>query len=197
MNPNEKYEQQSTQSDKFGETQETITRTVEGPRQVGLAPSTIAVIVIVALVALGTVLYLVNNNNQNQEANRQAALESSRMEAEAQAKSRQQVPTTQQPPVIIQQPAAAQQPPVIIQQPSAAPSVDPRNIIDDATMQDAATKRLSDDSDLELVTVTVLNGKALLSGTVASQEIKTKAEQVVRAVRGVKSVENKLTVSAT
>ena len=196
MNPNEKYEQQSTQTDKFGETQNTVTRTVEGPRQLGLAPSTIAVIVIVALVALGTVLYLVSNNNENQEANRQAALESSRMQAEAQAKRQAQAPV-QQPPVIIQQPPATQQAPVIIQQPSAAASTEVKNIVDDSTIQDAATKRLSDDIDLGSVTVTVLNGKALISGTVASSEIKTKAEQIVRAVRGIKSVENKITVSST
>lgn len=196
MNPNEKYEQQSVQSDKFGETQSTVTRTVEGPRQVGLAPSTIAVIVIIALVALGTVLYWVNNNNENQEANRQAAIESSRLQAEAQARSQSQVPS-QQPPVIIQQPAPTQQAPVVIQQPSAAPSVEVRNVVDDSTLQDAAAKRLSDAVDLEMVTVTVLNGKALLSGNVASKDLKTKAEQVVRAVQGVKSVENKITVSAT
>ena len=195
MNPNEKYEQQSTLSDNSGKAQETITRTVEGPRQVGLAPSTIAVIVIIALLGIGAVFYLVNNNNENQEANRQAALESSRMQAEAQAKSQSQ-PPTQQPPVIIQQPAPAQQAPVIIQQPSAALSTDSKSIIDDSTIQDAAIKRLSDDSELQSVTVTVLNGKALLSGFVASKESKTKAEQIVRAVRGVLSVENKLTVSS-
>lgn len=196
MNPNEKYEQQSTVRGNAGETQETTTRTVEGPKQVGFSPSTIAVLVIIALLGIGTVLYLVNNNNENQEANRQAALESSRMQAEAQAKSQSQAPA-QQPPVIIQQPAPAQQAPVVIQQPSAPPSTDSRSLVDDSTIQDAATKRLSDESDLESVTVTVLNGKAVLSGTVASTESKTKAEQIVRAVRGIKSIESKLTVSSS
>ena len=135
-----------------------------------------------------------SNNNENQEANRQAALESSRMEAEAQAKRQAQTPT-QQPPVIIQQPA--QQAPVVIQQPTPTASVETKNIVDDSTIQDAATKRLSDDAEMDSVTVTVLNGKALISGSVTSAVSKTKAEQIVRAVRGVKSVENKVTVSSS
>ena len=116
------------------------------------------------------------------------------MEAEAQAKRQAQMPT-QQPPVIIQQPA--QQAPVIIQQPTPAASVETKNIVDDSTIQDAATKRLSDDAEMDSVTVTVLNGKALISGSVTSAVSKTKAEQIVRAVRGVKSVENKVTVSSS
>ena len=191
MNPNEKYEQQSTQSDNLGQTRETVTRTVEGPKQ--MAPSTIAVIIVLAVLAAGALYYFVNNNNENQEANRQTALESSRMEAEAQAKRQAQTPT-QQPPVIIQQPA--QQAPVIIQQPTPAASIETKNIVDDSTIQDAATKRLSDDSEMDSVTVTILNGKALISGSVTSAVSKTKAEQIVRAVRGVKSVENKVTVSS-
>ena len=191
MNPNEKYEQQSTQSDNAGQTRETTTRTVEGPKQ--MAPSTIAVIIVLAVLAAGALYYFVNNNNENQEANRQTALESSRMEAEAQAKRQAQMPT-QQPPVIIQQPA--QQAPVIIQQPTPVASTESKNIVDDSTIQDAATKRLSDDTEMDSVTVTVLNGKALISGSVTSAVSKTKAEQIVRAVRGVKSVENKVTVSS-
>jgi hyperosmotically inducible periplasmic protein len=191
MNPNEKYEQQSTQSDNAGQSRETITRTVEGPKQ--MAPSTIAVIIVLAVLAAGALYYFVSNNNENQEANRQTALESSRMEAEAQAKRQAQTPT-QQPPVIIQQPA--QQAPVIIQQPTPAASTESKNIVDDSTIQDAATKRLSDDAEMDSVTVTVLNGKALIAGSVTSAVGKTKAEQIVRAVRGVKSVENKVTVSS-
>jgi osmotically-inducible protein OsmY len=192
MNPNEKYEQQSTQSDNAGQTRETITRTVEGPKQ--MAPSTIAVIIVLAVLAAGALYYFVSNNNENQEANRQTVLESSRMEAEAQAKRQAQTPT-QQPPVIIQQPA--QQAPVIIQQPTPAASTESKNIVDDSTIQDAATKRLSDDAEMDSVTVTVLNGKALISGSVTSAVSKTKAEQIVRAVRGVRSVENKVTVSSS
>jgi type II secretory pathway pseudopilin PulG len=192
MNPNEKYEQQSTQSDNAGQSRETITRTVEGPKQ--MAPSTIAVIIVLAVLAAGALYYFVSNNNENQEANRQTVLESSRMEAEAQAKRQAQTPT-QQPPVIIQQPA--QQAPVIIQQPTPAASTESKNIVDDSTIQDAATKRLSDDAEMDSVTVTVLNGKALISGSVTSAVSKTKAEQIVRAVRGVRSVENKVTVSSS
>lgn len=194
MNPNEKYEQQSTQTDDFGKNRETVTRTVEGPKQ--LAPSTIALIVILTVLVLGASYYFVSNYNDNQEANREAVLESTRMQAEAQAKAQAAAPT-QAPPVIIQQPAPVQQAPVIIQQPTPSGSTDTQNTVDDATIQDAATKRLSDNLEMESVSVTVLNGKALISGTVSTTSNKTKAEQIVRAVRGVKSVENKITISAS
>ena len=90
MNPNEKYEQQSTHSDNAGQTRETTTRTVEGPKQ--MAPSTIAVIIVLAVLAAGALYYFVSNNNENQEANRQTALESSRLEAEALARRQAQTP---------------------------------------------------------------------------------------------------------
>ncbi len=193
MNPNERFEQQQVTNSNPAEPDTIITKNVqEGPREVGLSPSTILVIVILAILAIGTVYFVVNNKNQNEEANRQAGLESSRLQAEAQARAQQAAPV-QQPPLVIQQPSQA--PPVIIQQPAAA-SGETKSIMDDATMQELAIKRLGEESNLSSVTVTVLDGKARLTGTVNDSELKTKAERVVKAVRGVKSVENEITVSS-
>lgn len=194
MNPNERFEQQYVVSSDPAEPNAIVTKNVqEGPREVGLSPATILVIVILAILALGTVFYVVNNKNQNEEANRQAALEASRLQAEAQARAQQSAPV-QQPPVVIQQPAPSQAPPVIIQQPAAS-SNETKNSLDDATMQELASSRLKDEGTLSTVTVTVLDGKAHLMGTVDSSDLKTKAERIVKAVRGVKSVENDITVS--
>ena len=194
MNPNERFEQQSVVSNNPSEPDTLIMKSVqEGPREVGLSPSTIWVIVILAILAIGTVYFMVNNKNQNEEANRQAALESARMQSEAQVRAQQAAPV-QQPPVIIQQPAPSQAPPVIIQQPIVS-SGETKTTIDDVTMQELAIKRLGDEGSLPTVTVTVLEGKAHLMGTVESFDLKTKAERIVKAVRGIKSVENNITVS--
>lgn len=196
MNPNERFEQQYVVNTNPSAPDQVVTKSVqEGPREMSLSPTTIFVIVFLAILAIGTVLYVVNNRNQNEEANRQAALDASRIQAEAQARAQQAAPVQQsQPPVVIQQPAPTQAPPVIIQQPAAS-SGDTKSTIDDSTMQELAIKRLADEGTLSTVTVTVLDGKAHLMGTVNSTDLKTKAENIVKAVRGVKSVVNDITVS--
>ncbi len=125
--------------------------------------------------------------------------------------------TAQQPPTVVQQPAPAQQPPVIIQQP--APATQPAPIIVsppaggstssastttaesvdmDSTIQAAVDKRLIDDPELSTlgITATVLNGKVMLVGTVKTEALKTLAERVVKQVKGVKEVDNQISVIA-
>ena len=66
---------------------------------------------------------------------------------------------------------------------------------DDANMQEVATRRLSDEPDMTTVSVAINAARAVLTGTVNSEATKEKAEQIVKAVRGVKSVENQIVVS--
>ena len=201
MNPNDRIEQQRIINSDPSVPSETITKTVQqGPREVGLSPATIIVIAILAILAIGVVFYVVNNRNENEAANRDATIESTRMQAEVQARAQQSAAAAaaaqkSQPPVIIQQqPMATQAPPVIVQQ--AAPPTDTRNVMDDSTMQELASKRLVDESDLSAISVSVLDGKATLRGTVDAANLKSKAEKIVRSVRGVKSVENTITISS-
>ena len=123
--------------------------------------------------------------------------------------------TAQQPPTVVQQPAPAQQPPVIIQQP--APATQPAPIIVsppaggstssastttaesvnmDSTIQAAVDKRLMDDPELSTlgITASVLDGKVMLIGTVKTEALKAQAERLVKQVKGVKSVDNQITV---
>jgi len=65
-------------------------------------------------------------------------------------------------------------------------------IIDDATMQEVATKRLADQPDLASVSAVIREGRAILAGSVNSAAIKVKAEHLVKAVLGVKSVDNQI-----
>ena len=91
----------------------------------------------------------------------------------------------------IQQPAPVQPAPVIIQQPNPRDSAS-----DDANMQEVATRRLNDESDMTTVSITISEARAVLTGTVNSEGTKAKAEQRVKAVRGVRSVANEIVVSS-
>ena len=65
---------------------------------------------------------------------------------------------------------------------------------DDANMQEVATSRLNDDPDLTAVSIAINAARAILTGTVKSDATRAKAEHLVKAVRGVKSVENQIVV---
>lgn len=122
------------------------------------------------------------------------------------------VPTT----TVVQQPAPAQQPPVIIQQPApvttqpapiivtppaggstASSSTESSSALDmDTKAQTEIDKRLTEDPNFSSlgITATVINGKATLLGTVKTETLKTQIEQMVRQVKGVKTVDNQITV---
>jgi hypothetical protein len=165
-------------------------RTERGPRESRSSTGTIAIVAILAIAAIAVVLYLVSNRNANESANRNANLE---------VASQAPPPTTivQQPaqpaPVIIQQPA--QQAPVIIQQPAEPSQRQNTSANDDANMQDIATKRLAEDLNMAGVVMTITDARVILTGTVNSAATKAKAELIVKAVRGVKSVDNQIVVS--
>ena len=185
MEPNKEVERRHIVVDTPGVRREVVTETrQEVPRESGMSAGTIATIAGIALLAIGITYYVVNNKNANEEANRQVAMETSRAQT-------QQQPATA--PIIVQQPAPAQQAPVIIQQP--APVVETSSPLDDQTIQDAATKRLTDDPGLASLTVTVSRGRATLMGSVHSVDLKSAAESTVKAVQGVKSVDNRIEVT--
>jgi len=149
----------------------------------------IAIVAILAIAVIAVVLYLVSNRNANESANRNANLE---VASQAPPTTIVQQPA-QQAPVIIQQPA--QQAPVIIQQPAQPSQRENTSANDDANMQDIATKRLAEDLNMAGVVMTITDARAVLTGTVNSAATKAKAEQLVKAVRGVRSVDNQIVVS--
>ena len=193
MESNEKVEQRRVVIDSPGERREIVTERSESmPRESGISAGMVAIIAIVAIFAVGAVVYFVSSRNANESANRNANLDLASQTNNAQAP-----PTTivQQPaapaPVIIQQPAAAQQAPVIIQQPAQA-SRDTAS--DDANMQEVATKRLTEEPGMASVSISISNAEAVLIGSVNSAATKAKAERMVRAIRGVKSVDNQIVI---
>jgi osmotically-inducible protein OsmY len=66
---------------------------------------------------------------------------------------------------------------------------------DDETLQQLAAKRLSEDSEMASVSVSVSEARAVLTGTVSSAGAKANAEKLVKALRGVKSIDNRIVVS--
>jgi len=112
----------------------------------------------------------------------------------------QQPAPAQQPPVIIQQPAPATQPaPIIVTQPAGGGSTMPAESVNmDSTIQTAVDKKLSDDPDVSTlgITATVIDGKVTLLGTVKTEALKSHVERIVKQVKGVKSVDNQISVIA-
>lgn len=193
MDSNEETVQKHVVVNSPGQRSEVLTeRTQRGPRESGLSTGMIAMIAILAITAIAAIFFVVSNRNANESPKRNANLD-----VGSQAPSTtivQQPAPAQQAPVIIQQPAPAQQVPVIIQQAAQPSQRENTSANDDANMQDIATRRLTEDPDMTGVVMTVTDARAALTGTVNSAATKAKAEQIVKAVRGVKSVDNKIVV---
>jgi len=111
----------------------------------------------------------------------------------------QQPAPAQQPPVIIQQPAPATQPaPIVVTPPAGGTTAPAESVNMDSTIQSAVDKKISDDPEISTlgITASVIDGKATLIGTVKSQALKTQVERLVKSIKGVKSVDNQISVIA-
>src|ERR1051325_5596865 len=159
----------------------------------GISGATVGIIVVVAI-ALITIVVLFLMNGQNTDTTN-ANLTAQQQPAAQQPVIVQQ-PAQQQPPVIIQQPAAANQPPVIINQPAPAGATAPASGSDDGAIQSAIDKKISDDPNLSSlgITASVIDGKVMVTGTVKSEAIKSQIERMLRAIKGVKQVDNQIIV---
>jgi hyperosmotically inducible protein len=192
MDSNEERIQKHVVVNSPGQRSEVLTERVQsGPRESRVSGGMLAIIGVLAVTAIAALFYIVINRNTNEAANRNANLEAT------QTNSRQPTTIVQQPaqqaPVIIQQPA--QQAPVIIQQPAQPHDRENTSANDDAAMQDIATKKLTEDPNMTGVVMTVIDARVVLTGTVSTAATKAKAEQIVKAVRGVKSVDNQIVVT--
>ena len=169
-------------------------QSVRTPDNSGISAGMVGVLVVVAI-ALITMLVLFWLSSQ-------PTTDNSTLTAQ------QPVPTTtvvqqpapvQQPPVIIQQPAPATQPaPIVVTPPSGGSTMPAESMNMDSTIQTAVDKRISDDPEISTlgITASVLNGKVMLVGTVKTEELKTRIERMVKQVKGVKEVDNQITVLA-
>ena len=111
--------------------------------------------------------------------------------------------TTTMPPVVVQQPATVPPPTTTTAPPpssstaAAPPAASAPNPNDDATLQEKVDNAFAADADVTnaAIDTRVINGKVFLTGTVRSDALKQKAEKLAYAVKGVRSVENRIIVS--
>ncbi len=172
--------------------EEVHSEAVRYPERSGVSGAALAAIV-VGVIALAAIIILFVMNQQQNNLNDNAA-------------AQQQPPQTivqqpaQQPPVIVQQPAPAAQPPIIINgqpAPASAGGTASSAVPDDSTIQAAVDKKLNNDSHLSSlgITATVLNVRVTLMGVVHSEAEKNLVERAMRNLKGVKSVDNQISVS--
>jgi hypothetical protein len=181
--PNERREVVSAQS-------------VRTPDNSGISAGMVGVLVVVAI-ALITMLVLFWMSSQ-------PTTDNANLTAQQPSTVVQQPAPVQQPPVIIQQPAPATQPaPIIVSPPaggstSSASTTTAESMNMDSTIQAAIDKRLANDPELSTlgITASVLDGKVMLIGTVKTEALKAQVERVVKEVKGVKAVDNQITVLA-
>jgi len=158
----------------------------------GISGATVGVIVVVAIALITIVVLFLMNGQNTDTANANLAAQ---QQPAQQPVIVQQPAQQQQPPVIIQQPAPAMnQPPVIINQPAPSGGSAPANTSNDGAVQAAIDKKISDDPTLSTlgITATVLDGKVTLTGTVKSEALKSQVDRTIRAIKGVKQVDNQI-----
>lgn len=168
-------------------------QSVRTPDNSGISAGMVGVLVVVAI-ALITMLVLFWLSSQPTTDNANLAAQQP-----APTTVVQQPAPVQQPPVIIQQPAPATQPaPIVVTPPAGGSTMPTESVNMDSTIQDAVDKRISDDPEISTlgITATVLNGKVMLVGTVKTEEMKTRIERMVKQVKGVKEVDNQISVIA-
>jgi hyperosmotically inducible protein len=181
--------------------QTTTARTPE--RRGGISTGVVAALVIgsVALVTL-LFLFILNRQNSATEVNANVRTTTTPTPVQQPMIVQQPAPVQQQPPIIIQQPGATtSQPPVIINQPAPATSSSETasrpSGTDDSTIQSEIDRKMAQDATLSTVavTATVADGKVTLIGTADTQAIKNQVERLVKAIKGVKNVDNQIIVS--
>ena len=164
---------------------------VRYPEKSGVSGAALAAIVVGVIALAAIIILFVMNQNRQDTVNANT--------------TQQQPPQTtivqqpaQQPPVVVNQPAPATQPaPVIINgQPAPATGGTTANGPDDGSVQAAIDKKLNDDPIFSTlgITTTVLNGKVTLMGMVKTEALKSQVERSVRNVKGVKTVDNQISV---
>lgn len=180
------------------------TETTYTPERSGMSTGAVAAIAITAIAVLGLLFYVLTNRSQD-SANTNVSVATAPTPAPAQAPIIIQQPAQQQPqpPVIIQQPAPAapQTAPIVVPPSTSSTTINnnPPAAAPDTNMaiQEAINKKISADTALAglPLDIMVAEGKVTLSGTVDTAAQKQQVEKMVRAIKGVKSIENQLLVA--
>jgi len=162
---------------------------VHYPERTGASGALLAAVA-VAVVALAAIAILFLMNRQ-QDMNANVA------QQQPPQTTIVQQPAQQPPNVVVQQPAPVTQPPVIVTNPATASGGSTSTSAnDDSAVQAAIDKKLSNDSSLSSLGITamIMDGKTTLMGTVHSEAEKARVERAIRAIKGVKWIDNQISV---
>ena len=166
-------------------------QTVRGEDRTGVSAGMVGVLVVVAIALITMlVLFWMSTQPTTDTATLPAAQPTTVIEQPA---------PVQQPPVIIQPPApvTTQPAPVIVTPPAGGTVSETEQALNmDAKIQTEVDKRLTEDSTFSTlgITATVLDGKVTLLGIVKSETLKADVERMVRQIKGVKAIDNQITV---
>lgn len=145
---------------------------------------------VIAAIAAAIVITMLILNSQQRDTEDQLAQERARAAATQQTPA---PPSQQQPVIVVPQSQPTPVPvPVPVPSQSAQPEIAPTS----ASIEVDISSKLLNDSELRasLIDVKVSGGTATLSGHVPTEDLKKRAEQVARTVKGVRNVANDLVV---
>jgi osmotically-inducible protein OsmY len=157
----------------------------------GMSGGAIAALVL-ASIAVGVLITMLITNNQQRNSEEQLAQERARTAAAEQAASQ----PNQQPPIVVTpqtQPGTVPMPVPVPAPSQPAPSTStPTN----TQLEVEVNSKLLDDPDLRThpLDVKVSAGTAVLSGSVPTDDLKARAEQLARTVKGIRGVINGIVV---
>lgn len=173
----------------------TQTQTTRIPEPRGISTGAIVAIVIAA-VALTSLAFILLTSRDDPTTNANERIVTAPTPA---------APSTTiiQQPVPQQTPFVQQAPPIIISPPMTSAAVPAPSAIatptpiEDTTVQAEVSKKILDDTELSAADIkaTVSKGRATLTGTVNTASLKRRSEQVARTVKGVRSVDNQITIA--
>ncbi|HEX8475023.1 MAG TPA: BON domain-containing protein [Pyrinomonadaceae bacterium] len=180
--------------------------TTHVPEKSGFSTGMVAAVALTAIAATAIIfLFLMNREDDTRNTNVSVTTQATPI---PQPSVIIQQPAVQPTPIIIEQPSTISQPaPVIIQQPApdttttsvppATASAPAASVPDDSAIQTRLSKTIQDDSTLAATDIiaTFSDGKATLTGTVDSSNIKSRAERLAMTVKGVRRVDNQIVVS--
>lgn len=183
---------------------ETRTAYAPAPERRGVSTGVVAIVAIAAVVLTAIVAWAMTRPQETDTLN-------ANVRVAAQPTPITQVvtvPVPQQQPVVVQPPATTTTTtqPVIVPVPSTTTTTSSSSTTDtgkasgtdDGTIQSNIEKKLSDDPKVAAlgITVSVIDGKVTLIGSVDSREMKDRVERMAR-IKGVKSVDNQIIVSGS
>lgn len=169
------------------------------PERRGVSTSTVAIIAITAVVLTAIVAWALTRPAADEvNANVRVATQPTPITQVV------TVPVPQQQQPVVVPPATTTTQPVIVPVPtttstsSSTTDTARANGTDDATIQSNIEKKFSDDPKVAAlgITVSVIDGKVTLIGTVDSAEMKKRLERMA-TIKGVKSVDNQIIVSGS